>query len=368
MNFSANKPYNDLPLLPPRKDVETKVILKQCIASRSPLAELKQAGELIPNASMLVNTLPLMEAQASSEIENIVTTTDRLFQYASIGENKADPATKEALRYRTALYEGVSQIKDRPICTRLVEQLCTRVKNIEMTVRKVPGTALANSVTNEIIYTPPEGEELLRQKLANWEHYLHNETDIDPLVRMAVSHYQFEAIHPFTDGNGRTGRMVNILFLIEQNLLTLPILYLSRYIINNKSNYYRFLLDVTRDHSWETWIIFMLKGVEETAIWTREKIDAIRYLLDHTSKYVQNQLPAIYSRELVELVFSQPYCRITNLVESGLAKRQTASVYLKQLADIGILKEIKVGREKLFIHPKLIGLLKQDNNIFSEYH
>ncbi len=368
MNFSANKPYNDLPLLPPRKDVETKVILKQCIASRSALAELKQAGELIPNASMLVNTLPLMEAQASSEIENIVTTTDRLFQYASIGENKADPATKEALRYRTALYEGVSQIKDRPICTRLVEQLCTRVKHIEMTVRKVPGTALANSVTNEIIYTPPEGEELLRQKLANWEHYLHNETDIDPLVRMAVSHYQFEAIHPFTDGNGRTGRMVNILFLIEQNLLTLPILYLSRYIINNKSNYYRFLLDVTRDHSWETWIIFMLKGVEETAIWTREKIDAIRYLLDHTSKYVQNQLPAIYSRELVELVFSQPYCRIINLVESGLAKRQTASVYLKQLADIGILKEIKVGREKLFIHPKLIGLLKQDNNIFSEYH
>ena len=367
MSFSANKPYNDLPLLPPGKDIETKAVLKQCIASRAALAELKQAGALIPNASMLVNTLPLLEAQASSEIENIVTTTDQLFQYASIGENRADPATKEALRYRTALHEGVSQLKDRPICIRLIEQLCTRIKHVEMTVRKVPGTALANSLTNEIIYTPPEGEELLRQKLANWEKYLHNETDIDPLVRMAVSHYQFEAIHPFTDGNGRTGRIVNILFLIEQNLLTLPILYLSRYIIRNKSDYYRYLLDVTRDQNWEAWIIYLLKGVEETAIWTREKIDAIRTLLTHTSKHVQGQLPAIYSRELMELIFSQPYCRIANLVESGLAKRQTASVYLKLLVDIGVLNEIKVGREKLFIHPKLISLLKQENNKFSAY-
>jgi len=316
---------------------------------------------------MLVNTLPLLEAQASSEIENIITTTDQLFKYASIGENRADPATKEALRYRTALYEGVLQLKSRPVCTRLVEQLCTRIKHVEMAVRKVPGTALVNSATNEIVYTPPEGEELLRQKLANWENYLHNETDIDPLVRMAVSHYQFEAIHPFTDGNGRTGRMVNILFLIEQDLLTLPILYLSRYIINNKSNYYRYLLSVTCDHAWEAWIIFMLKGVEETAIWTRQKIDAIRSLLDHTSKYVQNRLPAIYSRELVELVFSQPYCRIANLVENGLAQRQTASVYLKQLAEIGILKEIKAGRDKLFIHPKLISLLQQENNKFTRY-
>ena len=368
MSFSPNRPYNDLPLLPPAKDVETKAVLKQCITSRAALAELKLAGDLIPNPAMLVNILPLLEAQASSAIENIVTTTDRLFQYASIGEDRADPATKEALRYRTALYEGVSQLKTRPICTRLVEQLCTRIKHVEMTVRRVPGTALANSVTNEIIYTPPEGEALLRQKLANWENYLHNETDIDPLIRMAVTHYQFEAIHPFTDGNGRTGRMVNILFLIEQNLLRLPILYLSRYIISNKSDYYRHLLDVTRSDKWEAWIIYLLKGVEETAIWTREKIDAIRNLLNHTNSYVQNKLPAIYSRELVELFFNQPYCRIANLVECGLAKRQTASVYLKQLAEIGILQEIKLGREKLFIHPRLVKLLKQDNHEFSKYH
>lgn len=368
MSFSANKAYNDLPLLPPATDVETKAVLKQCIASRAALAELKQAGALIPSASMLVNTLPLMEAQASSEIENIVTTTDQLFQYASMGENLADPATKEALRYRTALYEGVSQLKDRPICTRLAEQLCTRIKNVEMTVRKVPGTALANSASNEVIYTPPEGEALLREKLANWETYLHNQTDIDPLIRMAVTHYQFEAIHPFTDGNGRTGRLLNTLFLIEQNLLTLPILYLSRYIISNKSDYYRYLLDVTRSQNWEAWVMYMLKGVEETAVWTCKKIDAVRSLLSHTVSYVQRQLPDIYSRELVELIFSQPYCRIANLVECGVAKRQTASVYLKHLVEIGVLKEMKVGRDKLFIHPKLVSLLKQDTNNFSEYH
>jgi Fic family protein len=367
MSFSADKPYNDLPLLPPSQDVETKAVLKQCITSRAALAELKQAGDLIPNPAMLINILPLLEAQASSEIENIVTTTDKLFQYASIGEDHADTATKEALRYRTALYEGVSQLKTRPICTRLAEQLCTRIKHVEMTVRKVPGTALANSVTNEIIYTPPEGEALLRQKLANWENYLHNETDIDPLVRMAITHYQFEAIHPFTDGNGRTGRMINILFLIEQNLLTLPILYLSRYIIRNKSDYYRHLLNVTRNDAWEAWIIYLLKAVEETAIWTRDKIDATRNLLNHTCSFVQDQLPAIYSRELVEVLFNQPYCRIANLVELGLAKRQTASVYLKQLAGIGILQEIKVGREKLFIHPRLIELLRQEKHQLSEY-
>ena len=367
MSFSADIPYNDLPLLPPKQDVETKAILKQCIASRSALAELKQAGELIPNAAMLINTIPLLEAQASSEIENIVTTTDQLFQYASIGDARADPATKEALRYRTALHEGIQQLRKRPICTTLAEQLCSRIKGTEMTVRKVPGIALANDATHKIIYTPPEGEVLLRQKLANWEEYIHNQTDIDPLVRMAVTHYQFEAIHPFTDGNGRTGRLINILFLIEQNLLTLPILYLSRYIILNKIDYYTQLLEITQSQAWEAWILYILKGIEETSIWTRKKIEAIRRLLKHTKSYVQHELSAIYSRELVDLIFTQPYCRIANLVDAGIAKRQTASTYLKQLVDIGVLREIKIGREKLFVHPKLIRILIQDSNEYEEY-
>ena len=367
MTFSPESPFNELPPLPPVKEMETRPVLKQCINARAALAELKQAGELIPNPNMLVNTLPLLEAQASSEIENIVTTTDQLFQYASIGDERADPATKEALRYRTALHEGIQQLHARPICTALAEQLCSRVKGQEMSVRRVPGIALANDATREIIYTPPEGEALLRERLANWEHYIHNETGIDPLIRMIVAHYQFAAIHPFTDGNGRTGRLINILFLIEQNLLTLPTLYLSRYIILHNSDYYRLLLDVTRNQNWEAWLVYMLKGVEETAIWTRLKIEAMRRLIRNTKAFIQDELPAIYSRELVDLIFTQPYCRIANVVDAGLAKRQTASVYLKKLVDAGVLREVKVGREKLFIHPKLIRMLIQDSNEFTEY-
>lgn len=216
MPFKADKPHNALPLLPPKKEVETKAVLKKCITARAALAELKQASDLIPDARMLVNTLPLLEAQASSEIKNIVTTTDSLFEYASLGENRADPATKEALRYRTALREGIEYIQRRPLGTRLAELLCSRIKGVEMAVRKVPGTAFANERTCRVIYTPPEGEALIREKLGNWETYLHQQDEIDALVRMAVAHYQFEAIHPFTDGNGRTGRLLNTLYLVEQ--------------------------------------------------------------------------------------------------------------------------------------------------------
>jgi len=367
MTFSPERSFNELPPLPPVKEVETRPVLKQCIKARAALAELKQAGELIPNPAVLVNTLPLLEAQASSEIENIVTTTDQLFQYASIGNERADPATKEALRYRTALHEGIQQLQTRPVCTALAEQLCSRVKGQEMSVRKVPGVALANDANRKIIYTPPEGEALLREKLANWEQYIHNETEIDPLIRMIVGHYQFEAIHPFTDGNGRTGRLINILFLIEQGLLSLPILYLSRYIILNKGDYYRLLLGVTKSQAWEAWLIYMLTGVEETSIWTRLKIEAIRRLIWHTKAFIREKLPSIYSRELVDLIFTQPYCRIGNVVEAGLAQRQTASVHLKKLVNIGVLREVKVGREKLFIHPNLIRMLIQDSNEFTKY-
>ena len=366
MPFKADKPYNELPPLPPNQELETRAVLKKCITARAALAELKQATDLIPDASMLINTLPLLEAQASSEIENIVTTTDSLFEYASLGEDRADPATKEALRYRTALREGFEHLQQRPIGTRLAEQLCSRIKGADMTVRKVPGTALANRKTSKVIYTPPEGEALLREKLANWETYLHEQEDVDVLVRMAIAHYQFEAIHPFTDGNGRTGRLLNILFLVEQELLNLPILYLSRYIIEHKDDYYDNLLGVTSRQSWEQWILYVLNGVEDTAVWTREKIRAIRMLLEHTNQYVRSTKPELHSRELVDVIFSQPYCRIGNLVDAGIAKRQTASVYLKKLVEIGVLREIRVGREKLFVNPKLIGVITTSND-FHDY-
>ena len=363
--WQANAPFNELPLLPPDTDLETKAILKQCIPARAALAELKQAAERIPNQGMLVNTMPLLEAQASSEIENIVTTSDRLFQYRHDAE-AADPATKEALRYSQSLFDGYRSLTRRPLSTRTAEQVCSIIKGIDMTIRRVPGTARARS-TGEIVYTPPVGEELLRNLLANWEKFLHETKDLDPLIRMAVGHYQFEAIHPFTDGNGRTGRVLNSLFLIQENLLTLPILYLSRYIIQHKADYYRLLLNVTCKDAWEEWVLYILKGVEETALWTTAKIDAIRTLSVHTVEYVRKKLPKVYSLELINVIFERPYCRIQNLVDAKIAERQAASRYLKQLAEIGVLEEQTVGREKLFLHPKFLGLLIRESNTFAEY-
>jgi len=364
--WAPDQPWNALPVLPPAVELETKPVLKQCITARSALAELKQAAELIPNQGMLINTIPLLEAQGSSEIENIVTTTDRLFQFAQ-GDLLADPATREALRYRTALNEGYQALRQRPLCTATAVQVCRTIKGVDMDIRRIPGTALANDRNGNIIYTPPAGEARLRDLLANWEHFLHEERDLDPLVRMAVGHYQFEAIHPFTDGNGRTGRVLNILFLIQEDLLALPILYLSRYIIAHKADYYRLLLDVTRDQAWEPWLLYMLEAVAETARWTTAKITAIRTLEEHTATFVREHLPKLYSRELVDVIFEQPYCRIGNLVERGIAQRQSASRYLKELVAIGVLREMQAGREKLFIHPKLLQLLTRDGHDFPAY-
>ena len=269
--WMPDRPYNELPHLPPKVELETKVVLKRCISARAALAELKQAAELIPNQAILIKTLPLLEAQASSEIENIVTTTDRLFQFQP-GDEQADSETREALRYSHALMKGFSELSKHPLNTRTAEEICTQIKGLEMRIRRVPGTALASHATRQVIYTPPVGEDLLRSLLANWEKFLHEATDLDPLVRMAIAHYQFEAIHPFTDGNGRTGRILNTLFLIQENVLSLPILYLSRYIISHKSDYYRLLLKVTAENEWEEWLLYILEGVEETAHWTTTKI------------------------------------------------------------------------------------------------
>ena len=365
--WQADRPYNLLPTLPPAVELETRAVLKRCIEARTALAELKQAAELIPNQRMLINTLPLLEAKDSSEIESIVTTTDLLFQHAQDGEHHADPATKEALRYRKALHNGYQSLADRPLCTGTAVEICRTLKGVNMDIRRVPGTQLANDRTGEIIYTPPEGEDRLRDLLANWERFLHNETDLDPLVRMAIGHYQFEAIHPFTDGNGRTGRVLNTLFLIQEGLLNLPILYLSRYIIAHRADYYRLLLDVTRDNAWEPWLLYMLSAVEETARWTCVKIAAIRRLAEHTTQFVRAQLPKTYSRELVDVIFEQPYCRISNVVDKQIAQRQAASRYLKELVSIGVLQEVQVGKEKLFIHPKLMQLLTRDDNNFTPY-
>lgn len=358
--WRADAPWNDLPRLPPVAELESRAVLKACISARAALGELKQAAQLIPNQAVLINTLPLLEAQSSSEIENIVTTSDQLFQHQT-SDDHADPATKEALRYSQALLEGYTSLATHPLTTRTAEAVCTRIKGKEMRVRRLPGTALARD-TGQVVYTPPQGEALLRALLSNRERFLHEETSLDPLIRMAVGHYQFEAIHPFTDGNGRTGRVLNSLFLIHEELLTLPILYLSRYLIEHRADYYRLLLEVTRDQNWEDWLLYLIQGVRETADWTRQKIEAIRRLQEHTSEYVQKRRPKVYSYELLSLIFELPYCRIQNVVDAGIAKRQAGSQYLKELVEIGVLREQKKGREKLFIHPKYLTLLTQEHD------
>ena len=366
MIWQAGKPYNALPPLPPAKEVETPAVLKACISARAALAELKQAGELLPNQGLLINMLPMLEAKDSSEIENILTTNDRLFQYAN-SESVADSATKEALRYRTALYEGYLGIRKRPLCANTAVAICSRIKDTHMDVRKVPGTVIANQKTKAIIYTPPVGEVVIRDLLSNWEAFLHAEDNLDPLVKMAVAHYQFEAIHPFTDGNGRTGRVLNVLYLIEQELLTLPILYLSRYILHNKADYYRLLTQVTSDNDWQSWILYILDAVTMVSQWTTNKIAQVRILNEHTRQYIQQRLPKLYSHELVQTIFEQPYSRIHNLVDRGIAKRQTASVYLKQLVEIGVLQEREAGKDKLFVHPQLIDIFTYDDYQITPY-
>jgi len=364
--FDRKKPYNALPSLPPEADIESKPILKSCIAGRSCLAELKQAGELIPNQAVLINSIPMLEAQVSSEIENVVTTTDRLFRFAGHDE-KADPATKETLRYRQALSQGYLAAKKKPVCTSTAVEVCQMIKNTDIDIRKGTGTVLTNPHTNKVIYTPPQGEAVIRDKLANWEKFINQHKEIDPLIRMAVMHYQFEAIHPFTDGNGRTGRILNILFLIQEDLLKIPVLYMSRYFIQHKNSYYRLLREVTEKQQWQQWILYVIEAVQDTAQWTTRKIRAIKELFADTCDYVRQNAPRIYSHELIEIIFEQPYCRISNLVDADIAKRQTASGYLKQLVKIGVLTELKAGREKIYIHPKFLVLLGKDDNDFQKY-
>jgi Fic family protein len=331
------------------------------------MADLRRAGELIPDQSVLVNTIPLLEAKDSSEIENIVTTNDALFREASQGDESGDPAAKEAIRYRAALYSGVQSLKVRPLSARTAIEVCSTIKGVDMDVRKTPGTELKNSFTGEVIYTPPEGEERLRTLLGNWERFANGEEDLDPLVRMAVLHYQFEAIHPFLDGNGRTGRILNVLSLIQAGVLDIPTLYLSRHIVRTKGTYYRLLQGVTERGEWEPWILYILDAVTATATWTNARIRAIRDLMVHTAEHVKAAAPNIYSREFIDVIFEQPYVRIAHLIDKNIAERHAASRYLKQLSAIGVLAEEKRGRDKLFIHRKYMALLASDSHHFERY-
>lgn len=356
MSWSPDVPFNDLAPLPPiGVDLEPKPVLKATVEARAALATLAQAGQLLPNPNILVHAVPLLEAQASSEIENIVTTADELFKHVESGGG--DHATKEALRYRTALFAGVESIRNRPLTAATAARICSELQGREMAVRAVPGTRIANPTTREIVYAPPEGADLIREKLSEWERFVHSGDDLDPLVRMAVAHYQFEAIHPFHDGNGRTGRVINILMLIEAGLLHEPILYLSRAIIARKNDYYRLLQAVTAEEAWIDWILYMLDIVRESAASTMRKIGSIRTCQENIAERARSATPGGRDAQFLAVLVEQPYCRINKVAERCEVSRQTASTWLHALVDAGLLSDVKVGRERLFVNHEFLDVL-----------
>jgi Fic family protein len=360
MMFNSLQPFNNLPKLPPKADIETARLLKKAASARSALGELKGVGKLLPNEAILLNTLILEEARDSSEIENIITTRDKLYKAFASNSKNIDPATKEVLRYRSALWKGYELVQKKGfISTNMIVEIQEELIETHAGIRKLPGTKLANDKTGKVIYTPPEGERVIQDMLANLEKYLNDEHDIDPLIVMTILHYQFEAIHPFYDGNGRTGRILNVLYLTLRELLDLPILYLSSYIIKHKTEYYKLLLRITTHNEWEAWIMFMLDAIEETALDTIKKVNIIHQLLQNTIEEVKKMLPDIYTKELVELLFDQPYSKIQLLVEHKIAKRQTAAVYLDRLTKIGVLKKSRVGKEALFLNRKLFDVFSK---------
>jgi Fic family protein len=358
MGFRRDQAYNELPDLPPKAEIETVPILKAAIGANRAIAELRVSGHLIPNQAVLFQTLGLSEAKLSSEIENIVTTNDELYRAFADGHANIDPQTKEVLYYKDALWLGYRALtqKNRLLTTPLFVELVQTLRNSTQGIRTLPGTRLVNGA-GEVTYTPPEGEALIRQKLGQLEKFIYANDSLDPLIKMAMVHYQFEAIHPFPDGNGRAGRIINILFLVHKQLLEIPLLYLSRYIISNKGAYYRGLQRVTEEGAWEQWILYMLQGLEQTAVETRERILAIRQLMQSTADLVREQRPRLYSKELIEAIFRSPYCKIRFLEEAGIGKRETASRYLKELEQIGLLRATKVGRDIYYVNDTFLAAL-----------
>lgn len=362
MATKSNKAFNDLPLLPPEGSlVETILILKQESKSAVALAELKGLTNTLPNPDILINAVILKEAQASSEIENVITTQDQLYQALYAKSAKPDVATKEVLRYREALLMGTRLIKERGFLnTNGILAIQKELEENNAGLRRLPGTALINDLTNEVIYTPPDNFDTISDLMKNLEEYLNNdEDDISPLIKLAIQHYQFESIHPFYDGNGRTGRIINVLYLILKGLLNEPVLYLSSFIIQNKGDYYRLLQEVRTENNWEEWILYMLKGIEQTAQRTIEQINKINLLFNETQKLVQEKLPRIYSKDLIEQLFIHPYSKIEFLVNNLGIERKAASRYLNGLEEIGVLKSQQKGKEVIYINTKLYNLLKK---------
>jgi Fic family protein len=356
--FDRKIPYNDLPLLPPKADTETKQILRKTISAGRALAQLNGTLLNLPNPTLFLDTIYLQEAKASSEVENIITTNDELYKSLVADRKTEKLATKEVLSYKEALWLGLEELKIKPlITTNLCVKIVQCIKQNNASIRNTPGTKLSNT-EGEIIYTPPSGEQVIREKLANLEKFINEDETIDPLIKMAILHYQFEAIHPFSDGNGRTGRILLLLYLKLSGLLNTPAIYLSEYIIKNKIEYYRCLKDVTEKNEWEDYILYMLDMIEETANKGLKRLNKITLAMEETATEIKKKLPKVYSKDLIEILFRLPYTKRQHLIEENIGNLKTVGNYLIALEENGFLKSEKVGKEKLYLNQKLLEILE----------
>lgn len=357
--MQSNEAYipNTLPL---QRDIESKTVLKKSLEANRALAELKGIARSIPNQAILINALALQEAKDSSEIENIVTTHDELYR-SMVSNSNVSNAAKEVQRYREALYRGFDLINEHKLLLkRHIVEIQSVLEENYAGIRTQSGTALRNERTGEIVYLPPQDHETIQRLMDNLEQYI-NSTEVDeydPLVKMAIIHYQFESIHPFYDGNGRTGRIINILYLILNNLLDLPVLYLSSYIIQTKADYYRLLTSIRTEGTWEEWVLYILQGVKQTSEESVKLIESITKLIKQTKDELREKLPKIYSKDLLELLFKHPYTKIGFLVDDLGISRKTAGLHLRAIEETGILESVKMGRDVYFVNKRLFQLLK----------
>jgi len=366
--FDRNKPYNELPLLPPPDEViDNEVLIKWGLASRA-LAELNKNILRLPNPTMLVNTISLQEAKSSSEIENIFTTDDELYKAISdkVKEESANPNTKEVLRYREALWAGYADILEKgKVDNDLIIQVYQQIKDTKQKIRPPQSQVVikrgnSDLRAGEVIYTPPRGHGIIEARMKNLIGFLNNSKDyqLDPLLKMVIAHYQFEAIHPFSDGNGRTGRILNLLYLVSQGLLTQPVLYLSRYIIQNKDDYYYHLSAVTQRNAWKNWLLFMLEAVKQTASFTNQLIDEIANQMEATFRYAKAELKW-YNKEINEVLFTQPYIKPTTIGNIlGRTSRTTLTQYMAELSKLQIVSPKQDGKQVFYVNNDLVRILE----------
>ena len=348
--------------IPNESELESVQILKGLARAHRYLAELKGVAKTIPNEGMLISTLTMQEAKDSSAIENIITTHDELFKVTVLKGEKVNQAAKEVENYRAALRESYRQTRASGLI-RLndILQMQAIIEPDRAGIRKIPGTIIGNAETGEVVYTPPQHPDEIIELLDNLVTYINDDqlSELDPLIKMALIHHQFESIHPFYDGNGRSGRIINILYLVKNDLLDLPILYLSRYIVRTKTEYYRLLQSVRDENDWQSWVLYIIKGIEETAKETIVFINQIRTLVLETKRRMRSDLPKIYSQDLLNNLFFHPYTKVQFVIDQLGVSRITATRYLNQLAEHGFVSKHKMGRTNFYVNEPLLRLISQ---------